>query len=198
MQGVGVRRLRALPPIIAVCGTLGASAATAQAAPGAAASGALYSLSHSVAETPGARSWYGWQTLISDVLGLAALSLAIPTASVPLGVAGMALLWLGAPAIHHAHDNYGGAGLSFALRLGATLVVLGGGAVLAEAQDTKNEAVGFGLGLGIAGLGLLALLTSIVFDAAVKSYELKFARSAALQPWVDPRSSAGLQLVAAF
>src|SRR4051812_20627353 len=51
------------------------------------------------------RIWYGWQTLLSDALGLGLI--AFGESAVP-GITGLSMVGLGAPLVHFAHSNVEG------------------------------------------------------------------------------------------
>jgi hypothetical protein len=116
------------------------------------------------------RSWYGWQTLATDLgaVALVAAALAVADGGEPpaaLGYAGLGLYVLGGPVVHLAHRNPGRAAGSLALRVGGPIL---GGAV-GCAADGNDGGVGClgGLALGV----FLGTLSAVVIDAAALAHE---------------------------
>jgi hypothetical protein len=134
-------------------------------------------------------SWYGWQTLLSDlgVIGLWSAAYAVDDAKYGsaspqnydiatnvLGWAGLAVYALGAPAIHAAHGNgrkaLGSLGLRIGLPLGGALAGALIGSATCGGSNSNDDVVScpviFGL-LGFLGGGVAAPIV----DAAVVARE---------------------------
>lgn len=151
------------------------------------------------------RRWYGWETLTVDAVSISA----IPVAGV--GIAGYLL---GGPIVHASHDRWGIAAASLGLRLGLPLVGGMAGSKLENCHVSSSYDEGMcGLAGLILGMGV-GMLTAIVIDAAVLSYErapatsergpsgasAKRARSTtsvALTPWIE-RDRKGASLAVTF
>lgn len=197
--------------ILVVCSVVCAVTASAQdvsAATGGGSGGTVYSPSHSVAskapdtmqravevaDTRGP-AWYGWQTLLSDVLGVGLLVLSAETGhSDGPGLLGAGFLLLGAPAIHAVHQNWTGCGVSLGLRLGAGLAILGG---IATVMGDGSAWVAASLVLGGGIVGAVAVLLDLMYFGFAQ-VPARRPGAYALTPWADPRGSAGLQLMASF
>ena len=139
-------------------------------------------LSESPAESPAPQrsEWYGWQTALVDVasLGLGAAVIGLSgnssSGSGAENVAGVLMVStfvLGGPVVHAAHGQWGKAGASLGLRLGAPAAGALGGFLAGSAScphddgDVPCSAVGAGIGL-IAGAA-----TAIIVDAVMIAYE---------------------------
>lgn len=150
------------------------------------------------------RRWYGWETLTMDAVSIAAM----PVAGV--GVGGYLL---GAPIIHAAHDRWGIAAASLGLRVGLPIVGAMAGVKLENCPKAGQYDEGMcGLGGALLGMGV-GMLTAIIIDAAVLSYERVPATSAnatsggsaratsttsvAIAPWIE-RDRKGASLAVTF
>jgi hypothetical protein len=109
-------------------------------------------------ETTKKRSWYGWQTLVSDAVAVVALF--------PFVFPGIGAYAFGAPIIHWVHGNVGAGFASLGLRVGGGTLV-GVGAAVSSAYGTDNDAVG---GVMIA-FGIAALVAAPILDAAYLAYD---------------------------
>lgn len=148
-----------------------------------------------------ASHWYGWQTLATDAGG----ATLIAASAVPEGrhqyilagslvVAGLTTLVLGAPVVHAAHDRWGAAAASLALR-----TVLPGLAVLAASQPCSGECNGSLLLLAVA------VTAPVVLDASALSWQrdsqppLAAESRLRIRPYATVnRSSFSAGIVAAF
>lgn len=126
------------------------------------------------------RNWYGWQTALTDVasLGLGATASGLSgngssgrEAANVVSALALTTFVLGGPTVHAAHQQWGKAGASLALRLGAPTVGAVGGFLVGNAacphddRDLPCSAVGAAFGL-IAGA-----VSATILDAAVIAYE---------------------------
>ena len=135
------------------------------------------------------RHWYGWQTLLVDA---ATVALAATVGTVDSGdrqvenvIAGMVLVpyALGGPVVHAAHGQWGRAGASLGLRLGAPTVGALGGYLVGSASCARPDTSDVPCAAVGAGLGLLAGgAAAIILDAAVLAYEPEAAPNLALVP----------------
>ena len=139
--------------------------------------------------------WYGWQTLISDVLGSTLVLISGETGhSSLLGLLGAGSLLFGGPVIHAAHLNWVGFGVSLGLRSAAGLAFWGG---LATVMGDGSRALGGALLVGSFLIALSAVgldLFHFSFEEAPPAQQKSYAPL----PWADPRGGAGLQLATAF
>lgn len=119
-------------------------------------------------KTAGGR-WYGWQTLLVDAVSVAAM----PAAGIGAGG-----YLLGAPIVHAAHDRWGIAAASLGLRVALPIAGAYAGVALENCPRNAQSDDMCGLGGAILGLGV-GMLTAIVIDAAVFSYEPASASGAA-------------------
>lgn len=114
--------------------------------------------------------WYGWQTLGADISGWVMLVGAGSSQSTGLGYASLGTLALGAPIIHAAHENWGAAAGSLAIRTLGTVT-----AALVTAALTPNNPNTNSWNLDPLFNGVIAggvvLLGAAVLDAAVFAYE---------------------------
>jgi hypothetical protein len=107
--------------------------------------------------------WYGWQTLIPDVvvLGLVGLQVAQVTDSSGVTVLGVVTYFLGGPTVHGLHGRVGTAFADLGLRIGIPLAIGGIGAAL---QSTNTDRVIAFVGGGAVGAGI-AMATDAIFLA---------------------------------
>jgi hypothetical protein len=130
--------------------------------------------------------WYGWQTLLVDAAGPAALLTAraavgpsFPSTVGPaFWVAGASTYALGAPVVHAAHGQWGRAAGSLGLRLGLPLgaALVGYGIAQATFQggdggDDHGGARATVLNLFTLGGGLAGAITASFVDAYALAYE---------------------------
>jgi hypothetical protein len=147
-------------------------------------------------------TWYGWQTLLADGAGIAALAgcatLLENKAGQPFCVAPFLLA---GPAVHLAHDRPARAVISFALN--AALPITGALIGAATADCGKDQ---FLCGLSETGLGLMVGLVAAMTIDAVISFDSEAApprpvarRAPTLLPTVALTSGgAGLGLAGRF
>ena len=148
------------------------------------------------------RRWYGYQTMISDVLstslffaGAASLDICISVFGPPdrschnevpgmLLLGGMAGYTLGGPVIHAAHGHWDKAGYSLGLRVAPVAAAIGIGAAVDAGEATP---------LLIGG----AALTAMVLDSALLGYETVTvdAPSVSLAPSYDAKTRTGSLVV---
>ena len=122
------------------------------------------------------RVWYGWQTLATDgvaLLTLGAGGLVRETAHedvfgyvLPLSFGSY---FLGAPIVHAAHDNWGTAAGSLALRLapisiGMTMITCRSSSLFDRERNTTCEAA-------LATITILGFLVPIALDPVLLAYE---------------------------
>jgi hypothetical protein len=144
---------------------------------------------------PRQRSWYGWQILLLDGLGLG-LSVAGILAQTPaIGGTGLGIFLAGGPAVHFAHGNVATGFASLGLRAGGTMLFSFVG-LLFVLHDTLSDA-NWAILLASGGAAVSAI------DAGLLSYDTAPRRrdSAKLQlvPFADRHSrSSGLLLHGAF
>lgn len=144
--------------------------------------------------------WYGWQTLVSDLVSLTFVAGGIfvgasgsTAGALTLVGLGMSALWLAPPAIHLTHGNRWALG-SLLIRTVAVGLVVGG---------TVATAACFGGGCGSAGpallgTGLVALAGILVTDAVLGKERVEPPR-VSLAPWGAPHARAGgLSLLASW
>lgn len=143
------------------------------------------------------RTWYGWQTIIADVSGLALIALSSDDAAP--GVAGLAILTLGSPIIHAAHLNTKSALISLGIRFASVgLLVLGALFVTDNLFDGGQDDSSAAVGVVSIILGITGGLAAVVVDASLLAYT-EYPRKAResqvnLAPLVDPvRGSYGLR-----
>jgi hypothetical protein len=140
---------------------------------------------------PAVVDWYGWQTLVSDLLGVGVVALGIvvgasgsgggAVAVISLGMAG---LWLVPPAIHLVHHNRWSLG-SLLIRTAAVGLVIGGTVRTAACFSGGCDA-----GPVLLVTGLTALLGIVVADA-ILGREPEEPPRVSLAPWGDPQARAG-------
>ena len=117
--------------------------------------------------TPAAARWYGYQTLLTDVVPLVALPVGIvATANEAKGdnnpIVGVTIAGLGAtsylfaaPTVHWAHGRVGVGFLSLGMRIVGPLAGLGLGAVGSQiATDSKNQ-IGIPIGAAVGALAAM-------------------------------------------
>lgn|GEM_PF-5810769 len=145
-----------------------------------------------------ASTYYGWQILLTDAIGVSLLLLSqkLGDSAIPATIGAGSLL-IGAPVLHAVHHNWLGLGVSFGMRLGTGLAFVGGLSLLLG-SDGDGSTGGFVL-LGGSVLGALA---TVVVDAAFLGVARRGpperASRCRLTPHLDPRGELGLQLGAAF
>src|SRR4051794_35662029 len=83
------------------------------------------------------RIWYGWQTLLSDALGLGLVAFGGDSA-IP-GIIGLSVLGLGAPLVHFAHSNVEAAVYSLVIRGSAVGLLVLGAVLVLEASDEEGS-----------------------------------------------------------
>lgn len=118
-------------------------------------------------------SWYGWQTLTVDAVGLATAVWGASENQGGISLVGTSIYALGAPAVHLGHSQYANAAASVGMRLGLPIGGALGGALLGEiaCADARNDedvpcpAVGAAFGF-VAGI-----VTAIAVDAAALAFE---------------------------
>jgi hypothetical protein len=138
---------------------------------------------------PVKRTWYGWQTLLSDGFSLAMLVLLRDEneyAFVSLG-----LLVIGSPIIHFAHENIGGGAISLGVRA-ASLGLFVGGLVLIvdEVFDHENSGADNVFGGVLVVASIAGILAAIAVDASVLGYDKAAtprSETARFAPWLDPK-----------
>ena len=118
---------------------------------------------------PATRTWYGYQTLLTDGAAVAMFAGGAATDHAALGAGSGALTYfLAAPLVHLAHDNRSGAGKSLALRLLAPV----GGALVGGTFGYAIEGKGdyallapllFGIGGAMVGAGVASLVDAFAF-----------------------------------
>jgi hypothetical protein len=91
--------------------------------------------------------WYGYQVAAPDVVGWVVAYAGAQSDAWPVTALGFGGMLLGGPIVHAAHDNWGRAGISLGLRVGAPLAGVG---------------LGLALGGGIRKGGLHAIAYAIV------------------------------------
>jgi len=131
------------------------------------------------------RIWYGWQTVLVDVLSIGAMVASGVLETEELAWTGLGLMLVGAPVVHLGHKNYGSAAISFGMRVGSGLVTLGG-VVLAVNEAFDDDE---GLGVAITVLGIAGAVASVVVDASVLGFddlEAPPKRMTQVVPWIDP------------
>lgn len=155
---------------------------------------------------PTRRRWYGWQTLISDGIGLGLLAGGASSdsdAGATLGISGMFVYGLGTPIIHGAHGHVGRAFGSLALHLGLPYLGLLVGAGTASCDNSSSWTCE--IDQGVVGLFIGAVAASAI-DATVLAYdevpEEPTAHAAfrlRVAPLVAPRSGRyGLEMIGSF
>ncbi len=123
----------------------------------------------------GTQTWYGYQTLVTDVVadvlvvGFGVTGGSSAGSNTLLGAAA-AVHSLGAPSVHLFHRQYGRAALSFGLRV--TLPCLGalvGAGIGASQSQTSDDEVAFSppLILGALGFAVGWLASSAIDDSAI-------------------------------
>lgn len=132
---------------------------------------------------PSKRVWYGWQTLLvygaSTVVGLAAGLGGGIGDSDALFVTGFMVsgtgFFLGGPIIHWAHGNTGKGFGALGLNLGVPVAAggLGVGLACAAGGCGGHGDAGVGIALGLMIGGSVGLITSMIIDVTVLSYETK-------------------------
>jgi hypothetical protein len=145
------------------------------------------------------RTWYGWQTLIADALGIGLIVFGDESDIIFVGIG---VLGLGAPLVHFAHANVDGGLISLAIRAGSIGLLVLGGALVGNAifddrsssSETRNT---FGAVLIVASI--VGGLTGLIVDAAVLGYETKTRKrdysTTSVAPWFDPaRGSYGVRV----
>jgi hypothetical protein len=106
--------------------------------------------------------WYGWQTLLADAAGIAAVA-GCATLVHDQGMVCVAPFALASPAVHVAHGHPLRGALSFAMNLGLPLA---GGAIGAAAADCHNDE--FLCGLSEIGLGIIVgVVAAATVDAMI-------------------------------
>jgi hypothetical protein len=141
-------------------------------------------------QQPAKRTWYGWQTLLSDGLSLAALVLLRDADD--FSAVGLGLLVLGSPIVHFAHENLGSGAISLGIRA-ASLGLFGGGLVLVVEDDVfdgggsseDNTLGGVLIVASVAGI-----IAAIAIDASLLAYDKAAAsrsEMARFAPWLDPK-----------
>jgi len=152
--------------------------------------------------------WYGWQTLLTDA-GAITLTIALTAnaderddaAVIGAFVIGASVFALGSPIVHGAHDHWGKAGVSLALRLGLSLIGAAIGAGIGADSCSQYVYDHEGCAIGYGALGLIAgATTAVIVDAAVLARELvpAPARDHAMFLFTPMRSGGGLTVVGRF
>ena len=113
------------------------------------------------------RTWYGWQTLMTDGASLLIGVTSIGTANAAMAGVGVATYELGAPIVHWAHGNVGTGFGSLGVRVLAPFAAVGG------AYLGLVGAYGGNAGLAVVGAIFMlgALVVPPVVDAAVLAYD---------------------------
>jgi len=114
-------------------------------------------------------SWYGYQTLATDV---AALGLALATDDDAMLFTAIGLYALGAPAVHALHRRPLAAVGSVALRVGLPLVLSAVAAGMADCSKPVVNDENCDFGPRIIGLGL-GVLTAVLADSIAVAWEPK-------------------------
>ena len=100
--------------------------------------------------------WYGYQVAAPDVVGwvlVLAGAQGDNVGAIALGVSG---ILFGGPLVHAAHDNWGRAGVSFGLRVGAPLLGASLGAAIGSSGGGKGALDAITYAIVGGGLGYLA------------------------------------------
>lgn len=136
-------------------------------------------------------TWYGWQTLSSDLLGATLIMVSAEASHEDFSaLVGASCLLLGAPVIHAVHRNWLGLGVSLSVRGTAGLALWGGLSVLLGDGPPV-------LAVGLVGVTFIAGLAALLLDALMLGFEEPRPQPYALIPWVE-RAGAGIQLISAF
>lgn len=136
--------------------------------------------------------WYGWELLLSDLGSLVVMGKIGGPLGIGIGAAGLVL---GAPALHLANHNYGGAAASLAVRGGVALVIAG----LASSQPppcpqndlgcSADNVGGALIGVGIAaGILLGGMVYAIVDDTVLARVAVERPRTGGFTPYVAPHA----------
>lgn len=129
---------------------------------------------------PTTRVWYGWQTLFvlaaSTTVGLAGMfgGAASNSDAMVIGgsVVGSAGLLLGGPIVHWARGNTAKGFEALGINFGAPVVGAGLGIGIAcAAGGCGNNSQGYGVLLGMMFGGGAGLLTAVIVDVSVLSYD---------------------------
>jgi hypothetical protein len=118
------------------------------------------------------RSWYGWQTLLSDAVSVGLMVSAANGHADERGSVGAFGYALGGPIIHLAHGHAGKAGGSLGLRLGAPVVgvLIGFGIDDCERTNGHREDEWCGFEGAIGGF-IVGIALAVLVDAAVIANE---------------------------
>jgi hypothetical protein len=142
--------------------------------------------------------WYGSETLLVDAISIVTTLVGAATVTAEVGALGGLGYHLGSPIVHWSHGNVGEGFGSLAMRLAAT-VVLVGGADACFGSHRDDEA----LRCGVAILGIVAIPAVIAVDAAVFAYDeeptTEELASSRFVPWVNrERSATGVMWLGRF
>jgi len=167
--GVGPGLVRAAPPELP------------RAQPSSTSSESFSRASRVSGESSRDLEWYGYQTIATDLLGVAIVVVAgahahsarrTENVDYIAALLGVGTVFFGAPIVHAAHGNFDKAGYSLGLRLGAPAVIGGAAAGLvclgACRDGLETIAVFVVLGGGVAAL---SFVVGVVLDHALLAWE---------------------------
>jgi hypothetical protein len=150
--------------------------------------------------------WYGWQTLVVDLLSIAAFAGGVsdPDLSV-FTLVGIGGVVFGSPLVHVLNGNGSSAGISLGVRLGS-FVLIGIGGIVAVGETLGSDGGSSSFGSALAIVGVAGLAVGMVVDTAALAWvrdktstERWRTNTASIQPWLDPQHRrAGLSLVLAM
>jgi hypothetical protein len=115
------------------------------------------------ARGPTKTEWYGWETAIIDVAAFAAFFSGVNDQESSMAWAGVGMYVLGAPVVHGFKGQWGKAGASVGLRLGAPVAGAFTGALLASGSCRRSDPEDLcGVGAVVSGFLLGALVPPLV------------------------------------
>jgi len=97
--------------------------------------------------------WYGYQVAAPDVVGGVLILAGAEAENAGLIALGVSGVLFGGPIVHAAHGNWGRAGVSFGLRVGAPILGASLGAALGSSGGGKGalDAITYGIVGGVLG-----------------------------------------------
>ncbi len=138
------------------------------------------------------RVWYGWQTLLVDLSGVALLVGGAAADEEMFAIAGLAVIGLGSPIVHFAHQNSSAAVISFAIRATSIGLLFLGVVLISQgifSDEGSFDSASGAIGVVAAIASVPGALAAVIVDASLLAFD-KRPRSrqrASLAPWVDTR-----------